>query len=133
METPQRRGSRFQESPVHFLTPSSRDNLLDEAPLTFEEVLLKRQYELGKHGQGGKHSDVFFAIAHSDQGTREIAVKKQVIKDAGSLDDRAYREVVVLKQLAKLRNMPTFYPSGVSNFIGAIDWFKCPSIFSCLS
>jgi len=109
-----------------FLSPRA-ENLLHSPEGESTAILAKQHYKVNTDvSDGGRHSTILFASKSpgSTEKRKEFAIKKQIIKSPVNLADRAYREVYILQQLNKLKNNREFYPSGVTNFVDLVEWFK---------
>jgi hypothetical protein len=114
-----------------FLSPRS-ENLLTSPKDESTVIINKQRYKIKEdQSDGGRHSTVMFASKTPDSNDRrkEFAIKKQLIKSPVNLADRAYREVFILQQLNKLKENREFYPSGVTNFVDLVEWFKGLPLF----
>lgn len=121
---------RKKSSIPGFLSPRS-ENLLSSPQDESSTIINKQRYKIDiDQADGGRHSTIMFASKTPDSTNRrkEFAIKKQVIKSPVNLSDRAYREVFILQQLNKLKERSDYYPSGLTNFVDLVEWFKgtCP-------
>lgn len=96
--------------------------------------ILETPSKLGSHGKNklltdyevivdniekGKHGEVFFV--ETPNRTKKLALKRQIVQDKHSNQDRSYREFRILEQLGKLKT---------DTFVCLVDWFKIhPPLF----
>jgi len=62
-------------------------------------------------------------VLYATRSTKKLAIKKQIINSPKNVDDKSYRELLILKQLNQLKQKKEYFPGGIS-FIGFVDWFK---------
>ena len=93
-----------------------------KTPHRQESEILHTKYTINRKLEetGGKHGDVFF-VSNKDSVTKSntFAVKRQPIKYPTSLDDKSYRELIILQQIYNLTET-----NKCINFVVLIEWFK---------
>lgn len=93
-----------------------------KTPHRHESEILHTKYTINRKLEeaSGKHGDVFF-VSNKDSvaKTNTFAVKRQPIRYPTSLDDKSYRELIILQHISSLAENNKCY-----NFVVLIEWFK---------
>lgn len=103
--------------PLELFSPSTA-SVFRTPDKSVKEIIKGKQYRIDCVVKAGKHGQVAFGTGDVTPSTRKFACKTQVILAPKNQNDRAYRELLILKQLNKLRKRPDIYPN--HHFVGFI-------------